>query len=101
MISIKKSIWRPVPSGIHQGSILGPVRFDIFINDLGDGTEHSFSKFVVHIKLGGVAGTLNGHAAIQRVIGWGTGLRGISCSSMKVMSQSCTWRGITLGTSLR
>lgn len=67
MISMAESSWRHIVNGVPQGSILGPILSNLFISDLGNGIEHTLSKFAVDTKLGGVADTPVGCAAIQ----WG------------------------------
>jgi len=45
--------WQPVTSGVLQGSIPGPMLFNIFISVLEDETESICTRFAIETKLSG------------------------------------------------
>jgi len=66
------SKWKPDTSSVPRGSILGPILFDIFVNDIDRRIECTLIKFADDTKLSGADDLLRECDAIQRNL---TGLR--------------------------
>jgi len=66
VINGAKSNWRPVSSAVPQGSLLGPVLWNIFIYNLDDRTDCALGTFADDTPPGAAAQMPEGHAATQR-----------------------------------
>ena len=112
IVNGRKSSWRAVLSGVPQGSVLGPVLFLLFINDLDEATTEKqiIKKFADDTKIAQViesdsdAGELQ--ASLDRLCEWadkwGMSFNVAKCHVMHIGAHnpmhSYTMNGAALGT---
>ena len=68
MLNGEDSEWTNVGSGVPQGSVLGTLLFNIFIDDINRGVINNILKFADDTKLFGRVNTMEEIASMQEDI---------------------------------
>ncbi len=66
----KQSSWSEILPGVQQGSVLGPILFLVFINDLDSATKHIeiLKKFADDTKMGQTVASAEDREKLQRAL---------------------------------
>ncbi len=92
LVNGENSSWTEIDSGIPQGSVLGPVLFLIYVNDLPDVVECMTKMFADDTKLYGKVDGIEGSAEIQQSLNnvctwmdtWQLGLNKQKCKQLHI-----------------
>lgn len=97
IISGTESSWRPITNGVLLGSIMGPILFNILIDDLGWQDRVHLQQVCRELKTERSGWYTRCYTAIQRDLNkLENQPRGITWSSTKQNAKSCTWRVMPL-----
>ena len=76
VVNAERSKWHPVLSGVPQGSVLGPILFIIYINDIDDCISSKINKFADDTKIFNRVSSVEDHDRLQndikKLVEWAT-----------------------------
>ena len=95
MVNGIKSDWAPVVSGVPQGTVLGPLLFSLYINDISADIESEIRLFaddcVCYLEIKNEEDTLKLQRDIDRLGSlarkWGMRFQPVKCNMMQLTNK--------------